>query len=203
MTRFSTHEKTRQLTRLALLAALIIVLQLVSAIIAKFALLPVSITLTLVPVIIGAGLLGPRGGAELGAVFGAIVVINAAVGLDAGGNMLWNASPVLTILLCFAKGIAAGFVAGIVLQRLKNKPLRRTFLAAVLTPLTNTGIFLLFMLFGFKDVLIVWANGSPVGYYMLTGLVGINFIIELAVNVILAPTCVHILQSVKKQHTNY
>ena len=84
---------TRRLTTLAIFTALILVLQLVAALLSRFTPLPVSITLTLVPIVVGAAIYGVSAGAYLGGVMGVVVLLFCIIGLDAGGAMLWNAIP--------------------------------------------------------------------------------------------------------------
>ena len=59
---------------IAVLAALVVVLQLLSSVI-KIG--TVSITLTLIPIVVGAAFYGPGAGAILGTVFGLVVYINS------------------------------------------------------------------------------------------------------------------------------
>ena len=104
-------EKTRRLTGLALMTAIVVVLQVVASFV-KFG--PFTITLALAPILIGAALYGPKAGACLGGVFGAVVLLACILGWDMGGNVLWNANPFLTALVCLGKGILAGLAAGLV-----------------------------------------------------------------------------------------
>ena len=198
-------EKTLELVQLSMLAALVVVLQLLSALIPPIAGM-VSITLTLIPVVIGAILFGKKGGAILGFVFGLIVLINCIAGLDPGGNILWTVNPILTALLCIIKGVAAGFVPAAVYsavmkdEKIGDKaktPL--TLVAAVLAPVVNTSIFVIGMLLFFKDTLTVWANGEPILSYILVGLAGINFTIEFLINILLTPAIIRIVDVVKKK----
>lgn len=198
-------EKTLELVQLSMLAALVVVLQLLSALIPPIAGM-VSITLTLIPVVIGAILFGKKGGAILGFVFGLIVLINCIAGLDPGGNILWTVNPIITALLCIIKGIAAGFVPAAVYsavvkdEKIGDKaktPL--TLVAAVLAPVVNTSIFVVGMLLFFKDTLTVWANGEPILSYILVGLAGINFTIEFLINILLTPAIIRIVDVVKKK----
>lgn len=198
-------EKTLELVQLSMLAALVVVLQLLSALIPPIAGM-VSITLTLIPVVIGAILFGKKGGAMLGFVFGLIVLINCIAGLDPGGNILWTVNPILTALLCIIKGVAAGFVPAAVYsavmkdEKIGDKaktPL--TLVAAVLAPVVNTSIFVVGMLLFFKDTLTVWANGEPILSYILVGLAGINFTIEFLINILLTPAIIRIVDVVKKK----
>lgn len=103
-------EKTRRLTGLALMTAIIVVLQVVASFV-KFG--PFTITLALAPILIGAALYGPKAGACLGGVFGAVVLLACILGWDPGGAILWNANPFLTALVCLGKGILAGLAAGL------------------------------------------------------------------------------------------
>ena len=76
---------------IAVLAALVVVLQLLSSVI-KIG--TVSITLTLIPIVVGAAFYGPGAGAILGTVFGLVVTINSATGADTGGNLVFLAQSV-------------------------------------------------------------------------------------------------------------
>ncbi len=91
---------------MALFAAIVVVLQIIGNYIriGNF-----SISLVLVPIIVGAALYGPAGGAFLGGVFGIVVIIDCIT----VGNVLWIANPVATAIVCMLKGIAAGFVSGV------------------------------------------------------------------------------------------
>jgi len=40
----------------------------------------------------------------------------------------------------------------------------------------------------------MWAGGTNVALYMFTGLAGVNFLVELGLNVILAPTVKRLLE---------
>lgn len=73
----NSTEKTRRLVGLSIFTALVIVLQLVATFV-KIGSFPV--TLTLVPIVVGAALYGPRAGAWLGFVFGAVVLIACITG---------------------------------------------------------------------------------------------------------------------------
>ncbi len=181
---------------IGIFAALVVVLQLLSSFV-KIGSFP--LTLTLIPIVLGAVLYGPRVGAALGAVFGAVVVICCFTGLDAGGSILIQKSPMLTTALCMAKGILAGVLPAFMFKTVgRRKPYMGTVLAAAVAPLGNTGLFLLGMIFLFKDTLVSWANGADTVYYIFTGLVGINFLIELAINMIAAPLLYRVTRAVKR-----
>ncbi len=204
--RETQNQKILRLAQLAMLAALVVVLQVVSALIPPIG-GTVSITLTLVPVVVGAILFGIEGGAILGFAFGLIVLINCIAGIDIGGNLLWSANPFFTAMICLVKGIMAGIVPSLLYSLIKSKKEKvsdgRKFVgalvAALSAPIVNTGLFVCGMFVFFKDTLYAWAGDSNVFMYILVGLAGINFLVEFLINIILTPAIVRIVEVVKKK----
>lgn len=185
------NEKTRRLTGLALLTAIIIVLQVVASFV-KFG--PFSITLALAPIIIGAALYGASAGAWLGGVFGVVVFIACVAGWDVGGNILFTANPFLTGILCIVKGALAGLVAGVAFRAIEGRsPMAASITAGVLCPVVNTGIFCIGLTLFFHDALVAWAGGTDLVYYIIFGLTGVNFLLELAINLVLSTVIVRVV----------
>lgn len=185
-----------RLTGLAILTALIIVLQVVTTF---FPTKPFAITLALIPIVVGAAVYGAGAGAYLGAVFSAVVVVMCIVGADVGGAMVWNANPFLCALVCMTKGTVAGWVAGLLYSAIAKKNIvLATVAAAFVSPIINTGIFISGMLLFFKDILAAWSGGSNILYYAVIGLTGVNFLVELGVNVVISPVIVRIIKAVRK-----
>ena len=91
------QSKTFKLVGLAILTAIIVVLQVITT---YFPTKPFAITLALIPIVIGAALFGKGAGAYLGAVFSVVVIIMCVIGADAGGAMVWNANPFMCVVLC-------------------------------------------------------------------------------------------------------
>lgn len=183
---------TRRMVGMAIFTALIIIFQLIATFV-KIGSFP--ITLVLIPIVVGAAIYGPRSGAWFGGVFGFVVLIACIFGWDPGGNILWNASPFLTALLCLVKGIAAGYVSGLVFTALSKKNIYLGVVAAaIVCPIVNTGIFCAAMVLLFHKTLVEWAAGQDVIFYLIFGLAGINFLIELAVNVVLCPAVTRIIK---------
>ena len=190
------NEKTRRLTGLALMTAIIVVLQVVASFV-KFG--PFSITLALAPIIIGAALYGAGAGAWLGAVFGVVVLIACIAGWDYGGNVLFTANPLLTAALCIVKGAAAGFVSGLVFRGLSSRsPMGASIIAGIVCPVVNTGIFCVGLAVFFYDTLVAWAGGSDLIYYIIFGLTGVNFVLELAINLVLSTVIVRVVGARKR-----
>lgn len=204
--RTSAKQQTLRTVQLALLVALVVALQMVSALIPPIGGM-VSITLTLIPVVVGGILLGKRSGAILGFAFGAIVLINCIAALDPGGNILWNANPLFTAIICFVKGTAAGFVPAWLYEIVCGKAEKvgegrkfvATVVAALSAPIVNTGLFVCGMFLLFKDTLYAWAGGTDIVMYVLFGLAGLNFLVEFLINVVLSPAIVRITAVVGKK----
>lgn len=187
------YQKTRTLTGLAILTAIIVVLQIVASFV-KFG--PFSITLALAPIIIGAALYGPKAGAYLGGVFGLVVWIACVLGWDRGGNVLWTARPLVTFLLCLVKGALAGLAAGAVFRAVsKRRAMPAAILSGIVCPVVNTGIFLLGLSLCYYETLVAWAGGTALVYYVITGLVGINFVLELVINMVLSSVIVRVVHA--------
>ena len=190
-------QKIRRMTTLSLLIATTVVLQLLGYVLPRIG--PFGLSFVLVPIVIGAAYYGPKAGAILGGAFGVIVCFCSYNGIDGGGFMVWQASPLLCILVVMTKGILAGTAAGWVYQLLYTKSAIAAIVAAsIVCPIVNTGIFLLGMVVFFMDVLRVWADGSNIVGYLLTGIVLVNFVPELIINVILSPACQRVIQAVQK-----
>ena len=204
--RTSAKKRTLELVQLALLIALVVALQVVSAMIPPIGGM-VSITLTLIPVVVGGILLGKNAGAILGFAFGAIVLVNCMMALDPGGNVLWNANPVSTAIICFAKGIAAGLVPAWLYELIcgkaekvgEGRKFAATVVAALSAPIVNTSLFVAGMFLLFKDTLYAWAGETHVMLYVLFGLAGINFLVEFLINTIMSPAIVRIVAVVKRK----
>lgn len=190
----NTKLQTRKLVLGAILTALVIVLQLLGSFI-RFG--QFSISLVLIPIVIGAATCGIAVGGWLGFVFGVAVILSG----DAAA--FWSIDVFGTILTVLVKGIGCGLVAGAVYKLIArfNKYLA-VAVAAIACPVVNTGIFLLGCRLFFMDSVAAW--GIAEGYtnmvvYMFLVLVGANFLFELGTNIVLSPVIVRILNFEKKQ----
>lgn len=179
----------RKITGLALLTAIVVVLQVLTTLVARAGMF--SFTIALVPIVVGAALYGWKAGAWLGFVFGAVTL------MDAGAFFAINIPG--TIITCLVKGTMAGLMAGVMYKLIEKKnKLVAVLAAAVMAPVMNTGFFILGCLAFFVDTLAVWAAGTDVFVYILVGLVGVNFFIELGVNLVLSPTIVKLIKIGKR-----
>ena len=176
--------KIKTLVGTAILAAIVVILQTFAS---AIHIGPFSITLALVPIIIGAVVLGPLSGAVLGAAFGAVVTWAVITGADVGGYLMFQQNPAATVIVCMLKSTVAGFLAGVISKvcSSKGKLTLGTVLAAIVCPVCNTGILSIAMITIFKELVMGWAQGaghaSLIGYIII-GVVGINFLVELLIN---------------------
>lgn len=189
-----------RMVELAILTAIVLVLQLTGTAI-KLTALGTSVSLVLIPIVLGAVLLGPGVGAWLGGVFGAVTYLMGVFGMDAFTAILFQNHPFLTALTCFGKGIAAGFFAGLLYRLIakKSKPVA-LFVAAAAAPIFNTGLFIIGALLMSETLAANFvAEGSTVLYFIFIGCAGINFLLELALNLIVAPSLSTVVQAVQKR----
>lgn len=184
------NTKTQKIVGIGLFTAIVVALQLLAASI-KFG--PFSITLVLAPIVIGAALYGIGAGAWLGAAFGVSVLISG----DAAAFMTINpAGTVITVLL---KGMLAGLAAGLIYKALeKTNKTVAVVLAGIACPIVNTGIFLAGCYLFFQEWL-VSVFGTTGFATVVTGLVSVNFAVELGINMVLASVIVRIIDIGKKQ----
>ena len=195
-TKTKQQSKTFKIVGLGILTAIIIVLQVVTT---YFPTKPFAITLALIPIVIGAALFGKGAGAYLGAVFSVVVVVMCIIGADLGGAMIFNANPVLCVIMCMLKGTAAGFVAGLVYNLIaKKNQILGAVAAAFCAPIVNTGIFIIGTLLFFRETLQSWAGETDILFFAVIGLTGVNFLVELGVNMVLAPVIVRIINAIRK-----
>lgn len=188
------NKNTKKIVGVALFTAIVVVLQLLGSFI-RFG--PFSISLVLIPIVVGTALYGIGAGAWLGLVFGVTVLASG----DASAFLAVNVPG--TIITVLAKGAAAGLLSGAVykLVEKKNKT-AATICAAIAAPIANTGVFLLGCLIFFMPTINGWAAAVGIeaaGTYMITTLVGFNFIFELLVNVVLSPIIVRLIGLGKKE----
>ncbi len=177
----------KQIVGLGLLTAIVVVLQALAVGI-RFGVF--NITFVLVPIVVGAAMYGWKAGAWLGFVFGVVVLFT-----DAGAFLVVNVPG--TIVTCILKGVLAGVAAGGVYRLLcKKNDLLAVVASAAVAPVVNTGVFLIGCVLFFMDTIREWAAGAgfeSVGAYLIIGFVGINFLVEMGINLVLSSAIVKII----------
>lgn len=185
--------KTKSMVGIGLFTAIVVVLQFLGGGI-RFGIF--SITLTLVPIVVGSAIYGWQAGAWLGFAFGVTVLLSG----DANSFMIVD--PLATVLVVLVKGTLCGLMAGLLYKLLsKYNKVFAVMAAAVACPVVNTGVFLLGCQLFFLPTICEWAamyGYEDAGTYMVLGLAGINFLIELGVNIVLGPVITQLIKLGKK-----
>ena len=192
----NSQGKTQRLAGLALFTALIVILQLLGNFI-RFG--PVSVSLVALPIAVGAAVYGGAAGLWLGFVFGMVVLLSG----DAAAFFAFSVPG--TLLTVLVKGIACGGMAGLVYAWLSGKNRTLAAVAAgIVCPVVNTGVFLLGCRIFFMPMLASMAQslgfGDNVDRFMIFGLVGVNFLAELGVNIVLSPVILRLIRIGRKEN---
>lgn len=143
-----------------------------------------------VPVAIGAILLGPTYGAVLGLIMG-VVSFAQCFGSSDMGSALFGVSAVNTFLLCVIPRVICAWMAGVfydLLSKIDKTGFVPQIAAAVVCPLFNFILFMLglSLLFGQTPYLLnmqTQMNASGIGFYFALG--GMNLLYELLASVVL------------------
>lgn len=169
---------------LAFLLTLVIIFQMLANII-HFG--PYQPALALIPITIGSILLGPLYGGCLGIVFSIIILVSPDCA------PFFAVSVPGTIITIFTRGILSGVIPGLIYKLLRrvNRSLA-CVISSLFTPIINTGVFIIFVMIFFQSIFQSTANeaGKTVIAYLLVTMVGINFLVEFAINAGLSPAVI-------------
>ena len=197
--------KIKRVVGIGVLLALVVVLQLISNYI-KFG-GTVSITLALIPLTIGAILYGPLIGMILGFAMGVIVLVSPDTVVYLNFN-IW-----LTIILCLVKSGGAGLISGLMFncitaikvnQKYKNAKFATAIvIAALITPIINTAIFILGVSLLFKGAdlagLVVSNDFATAFSSIYSVVITLNFLIEFLVSAVASPSLVYLIKILLRQ----
>ena len=189
--------KIKRMVGIATLCAIAFVLQFwIAGIMPK---LPIgggtAVNLALIPIVVGAILYGPKGGLTVGLFLGAVTLLP---GQGAEGFYVNWYMTILAIHLCLAKTGLAGLFAGILFKIISRKNYYvAIFVAAIVTPCINTGLFLL--LYG---VLIYIMTGAAYGatFVAVAAAVWIAFLVELVANILIAPALAQLIKVITRNY---
>ncbi len=194
-----TFSQAKKLTYFAVLTAFTVVLQLIGNTVRIGA---VTLNFSLIPIVLSAILLGVWYGAGLGAITGLIILLHGGIlGADGFTNVLFATDPVIITLVCIVKTAAAGAISALLFKWLKRyNGLAATIVAAGIVPIINSGIFILGMLCiipSLRNAGFI-AEGANAFAVIVIGFVGLNFVFEFAVNVIVAPALYRVINIVDR-----
>ena len=185
----------RQVTGIAVLLALVIVLQ---AALGSISIGAVTLNFTLIPIVLGGILFGSVAGAILGFACGVVVLIQVMIGGSPFYTLIWANDPVVTTLTCLVKSTVAGYLGGLAYKLIsKKQPIVALFVASAIVPIVNTGLFIVGCLFMFDSVHTI-TGGQNLLVFILVGLVTFNFFIELAINMVFAPAINRVIKTIKR-----
>lgn len=201
MSKNKFHEKNLKMVQIAMIMAIMTILQIFGA-----ALVRVSVTcpaLVLVPLFIGSASFGKKLGAILGGYFGIITVILGVSGFDAYTHTLFIYKPLETVIICLVKGVMAGFLSAVVyeisLKIFKKKLFPSAFVSSITTPLVNTTLYIVGVFVFFKEFSGFSADS---GFFYVFGtvfmMIIVNFIVEVIMNAVCCPVLVTILSKNKE-----
>lgn len=173
----------KALTELALLAAIIILMALTPIGYIRTPILVV--TLITIPVAVGAMLLGPKGGAVCGLVFGLTSFYTALTAPSLMMAAFMQVNPFLTGVLCIVprtiEGILCGFIFQGLRKGLKNNPISY-YIAGISCPVLNTILFMGTIVLLFYNCEYVVGlreqNGSTNPIAFIIAVVGIQAVVE-------------------------
>lgn len=190
----NSFTKTRKLTYFAVLTAITVVLQLVGNTV-RIGI--VTLNFSLIPIVLAGIILGVWYGTALGTITGLIILFNNGIfGADGFTNVLFATDPVVIVLVCVLKTAVAGTVSALIFKALKkSNPYLAAFLASASVPVVNSGLFIVGMLCITGSLYEVGfiAEGANAFVIIVIGFVGLNFVFEFAVNLIVAPAIYRVL----------
>ena len=195
--------KNKNITRMVQLAILLAVVVVLQCFLGSIKVGATSFSVVLVPIVVGALILGPAAGAFLGFAFGLVVLIYGISGQDVFTNMLFQAHPVFTAIICLGKGAAAGWGAGMVYKLfVKASSFWASVAAAATAPILNTGLFILgglTLVRGTLEANLAAFGADSVVVFLVIGCAGVNFLAEFFVNMILSPAIYRIVTIVRRK----
>ena len=199
----SQFKKTLFLTQISVLSALLILFGLTKLGYIQAGV--VEITINVIPVAVGAIVLGPLAGTILGAVFG-LTSFWQCFGMSAFGVALMNYSPFFAAVVCIVPRVLVGLFTGLIYRGLSKKVKNITFscgAASLACPILNTILFMgAFVLFYSNSAYLnelYGSTGASNVIAFIAALVGVNGIIEAVVCFIVATSASRALIKMNKK----
>lgn len=192
-------EKTVRLALLGMFSAIIILLTCLPV-----KTLGLEISLAMIPIAIGATVLGPSGGAVLGGVYGVCSFLQC-FGLlcpSPFGAALLSINPFFTLVTCLIPRILCGFLAGLTylgMDKIQKFKIVSHSASCLVCPLLNTVFFMscIMLFFGQSDLIKGFMEqlGTTNPFLFVLGFVGINGLIEACVCFVIATAISKVLTS--------
>lgn len=184
----TTNFRTLKMVQLALFTAIILIMAFTP--IGYIKTLGLEITLIVIPVTVGAIVLGPVSGAILGGVFGLTSFIQC-FGLSAFGAMLLSINPIGTFIVCLVPRILMGGLTGLIFLALNKSGKTKALsypLVCLAGPLLNTVLFMTTLMLFFYNTDYIQGFATTMGttnvFTFVIAFVGVNGLVEAIVNFI-------------------
>lgn len=191
--------RTQKMVQLAILVAIMLIFAYTPLGYLKAG--PIEITFMVLPVAIGAVILGPSAGAILGGIFGVTSFIQC-FGASPFGALLLSLNPIGTFITCMVPRLLCGWLSGLLFRAMQKSGKMKTapyFVASLATALLNTFFFIscIIIFFWSNDTFIstMAASQLPTNsiWLFFVAFVGVNGAVEAAVNFIAAGTITKVL----------
>jgi len=143
----------------------------------------ININVSLLAVVMAAALCGPLSGGIVGFFNGIMALVSPSTAF------FMSISPIGTFITCLLKCTLAGVVAGLLFNLIiKKNRFIALIVAGLIVPIVNTGIFSICCFIFFRSFLQSGAEeaSSNMLAYLLIGVIGINFIVEIIATTILS-----------------
>lgn len=194
-----TFSQAKKLTYFSVLTALTVVLQLLGNTVRIGV---VTLNFSLIPIVLAAILLGVWYGTALGAITGLIILLHCGIlGADGFTNVLFATDPVVISLVCVVKTAAAGALSALLFKWIrKYNGIVATVVASGIVPIVNSGLFILGMFCIIPSLYNAGflAEGASAFAGIVVGFVGLNFVFEFALNVIVAPALYRVINVIDR-----
>lgn len=159
-----------------------------------------EITFIMIPVAVGAILMGAKTGALLGAVFGLTSFIQC-FGFSAFGAILLQINPIYTFILTMIPRILMGWLVGVIFEALHKIDKTRIIsfaVAALSGAVINTILFIagLFLLFGNTEFIRGWGPTWPTIFAIIAG---VNALLEAGVSLVAGTAVSKALYRIKEK----
>ena len=179
------QSNTRRMAQLALFIAIIFVMRITG--LTRIPIGPLYMTLSMIPIAIGAMLIGPAGGAVLGLVYGCTSLYDAITGASVMTGAFFQVSPVHTVLLCVGTRVLVGFLTGWLFRAVHRIDRTKTvsyFVGGLLAPVLNTVLFMGYIVLFFyrtefvQNMVVKLGASGPLMLVVL--MVGVQGLLEAA-----------------------
>lgn len=191
----------RNVATLGILIALTVVLQLFASAVPVG---PITLNFSLVPMALGAMILGAAGGGIIGFVSGLVTFINCALlGREPFTAYLFQQSPVILTVVCFGKTTVAGVAAGFIFAAFRKINVTAgAVVSSIALPVINTGLYMLGMVIMYPYVAAYMSieSGAGIVFAAVFAVIWLNFVLEIAVSAICSPALATVIRVVEKNY---